>query len=181
MIALDEAVAWVRQDPAVALGVALGLYLVLFGLIVVLLVRQERLARKQARLLRGADGANLEQVLLAQGAAMEALTARALETEAVGRANAQSLRHCLRKVGVVRYDAFADIGGQQSFSVALLDEGGDGVVLSGIHSRSDLRVYVKPVAAGGSPLTLTDEEQQAIGQAQTGVRAPDDFPAATRR
>ena len=72
----------------------------------------------------------------------------------------------LRKVGLVRYDAFEDIGGGQSFSAALLDEGGNGVVLTAIHGRGESRTYGKAVRGGTSEHTLSPEEQQAIAQAR---------------
>ena len=72
----------------------------------------------------------------------------------------------LRKVGLVRYDAFEDVGGGQSFSAALLDEGGNGVVLTSIHGRGESRTYGKAVRGGASEHTLSPEEQQAIAQAR---------------
>ena len=72
----------------------------------------------------------------------------------------------LRHVALVRYDAFEDIGGGQSFSAALLDERGDGVVLTSIHGRGESRTYGKSVRGGTSEHTLSPEEQQAIAQAR---------------
>ena len=77
---------------------------------------------------------------------------------------AQALRH----VAVVRYDAFGDMGGRLSFSAALVDDGGDGVVLSSIHARGESRTYAKAVVGGTSDTTLTPEEQQALAAARTG-------------
>jgi len=71
----------------------------------------------------------------------------------------------VRHVAVVRYDAFADLGGQLSFSVALLDAAGDGLVLSGINGRSDCRTYAKGILAGAGAQQLSPEEQQAVGAA----------------
>ncbi|NLH87206.1 MAG: DUF4446 family protein, partial [Firmicutes bacterium] len=75
-----------------------------------------------------------------------------------------ALNH-IQKVGVVRYDAFDGIGGEQSFSVALLDANANGVVVSGLSGREDTRVYAKPVRNGRSAHTLSDEEIQAIARA----------------
>ncbi|MFQ3611404.1 MAG: DUF4446 family protein, partial [Fimbriimonadales bacterium] len=76
--------------------------------------------------------------------------------------------HCLQRVGMVRYDAFPDIGGHQSFALAVMDEHGDGVVLSGIHSRQEMRVYAKPLQSHSSPIGLSEEEKQAIREAKQG-------------
>ena len=71
----------------------------------------------------------------------------------------------IRNVGVVRFDAFEDMGGRLSFSAALLDGQGDGVVITSINGRQESRSYAKPVARGESVHNLSDEEQQAIREA----------------
>ncbi len=71
----------------------------------------------------------------------------------------------IRNVGVVRFDAFEDMGGRLSFSAALLDGRGDGVVITSINGRQESRSYAKPVARGASVHNLSDEEQQAIREA----------------
>ena len=71
----------------------------------------------------------------------------------------------IRNVGVVRFDAFEDMGGRLSFSAALLDGRGDGVVITSINGRQESRSYAKPVARGVSAHNLSEEEQQAIREA----------------
>jgi hypothetical protein len=68
----------------------------------------------------------------------------------------------LRHIAVVRYDAFPDMGGRLSFSAALLDDAGDGLVLTSINGRSETRTYAKGVKAGASEHQLSPEEEQAI-------------------
>ena len=86
------------------------------------------------------------------------------DLEALRADLAQALRH----VAVVRYDAFGDMGGRLSFSAAIVDDRGDGVVLSSIHARGESRTYAKGITGGGSDTTLTPEEQQALSAARTG-------------
>lgn len=74
----------------------------------------------------------------------------------------------LRHLSVVRYDAFADMGGQLSWSVALLDDSGHGVVLTSIHGRSDARSYAKSVSGWTSDQQLSPEEARAIEHARPG-------------
>ncbi len=75
------------------------------------------------------------------------------------------LQGCLQRVGLVRFDAFDDIAGQQSFSVALLDNEGNGVVITSLFGRTESRCYAKPVIQGNSPHRLSEEEMAAIRQA----------------
>jgi hypothetical protein len=74
----------------------------------------------------------------------------------------------LRHLAVVRYDAFGDMGGHLSWSLALLDDGGDGVVLTSIHGRSDSRTYAKNVSSWTASQQLSPEEVEAIGFARAG-------------
>jgi len=71
----------------------------------------------------------------------------------------------VRHVALIRYDAFEDVGGRLSFSCAMLDEHGSGVVLTSINGRQETRVYAKPIAEGRSGYNLSSEEEEAIRQA----------------
>ena len=72
----------------------------------------------------------------------------------------------LRHLAVVRYDAFGDMGGHLSWSLALLDDDGHGVVLSSIAGRSEARTYAKNVAGWSSEQQLSPEEEEAIAHAR---------------
>jgi hypothetical protein len=75
------------------------------------------------------------------------------------------LADALRHVAVVRYDAFGDMGGRMSFTAALLDDSGDGLVITSINGRTESRAYAKGVKEGQSDQSLSPEETQAIGLA----------------
>lgn len=72
------------------------------------------------------------------------------------------LRATLQHLAMVRYDAFGDTGGKLSWSMALLDDNGDGVVLTSINSRADARTYAKEIRAFASEAKLSPEEEEAI-------------------
>jgi hypothetical protein len=80
------------------------------------------------------------------------------EVQALRMESAQALRH----LAVVRYDAFGDMGGHLSWSMALLDDSGDGVVLTSIHGRSEARTYAKNVTGWSSEQQLSPEETEAV-------------------
>lgn len=130
-------------------------------------VRVSRLRRGFAAL----DGSGKDTVL-------DAVRRSGAETSAM-RGDLEALRgeleatrgdvtDALRHVAVVRYDAFGDMGGRLSFTVALLDDAADGVVLTSITGRSEARSYAKGVKAGVSEQSLSPEEQQAIELAMRG-------------
>jgi len=82
--------------------------------------------------------------------------------EAVAGIDPAALRH----VAVVRYDAFGDMGGKLSFSAAMYDDNGDGLVISAINGRSETRSYAKPLSAFTSDQRLSPEEEDAIARAR---------------
>ena len=165
---VSAATRWIGQEPGVALLIGAGAYLLLLVLVLWSLVRYGRLSRRQARLLRGVDGGSLERMLLEHADGSMALRSELTAATETGVRHADALQRCVQRVGIVRYDAFGDVGGRQSFSLALLDVEGSGIVLTGLHGRSDMRVYAKPVVAGKSPLALTEEERQAISESRSG-------------
>ena len=83
------------------------------------------------------------------------------------RRQAELLMGAVQRVGLIRYDAFDDMGGHLSFSTALLDANGDGVVITSINGRQDTRCYAKPVEGWTSKHNLSQEEELAIQQALT--------------
>jgi hypothetical protein len=115
-------------------------------------------------------------VLLRRGADLrrrvDALEAHRPAGDADVAALRADLAQALRHVAVVRYDAFADMGGRLSFSAAVVDDRGDGLVISSIHARGESRTYAKGVVRGSSDATLTPEEQQALAAARTGKEHP---------
>jgi len=82
------------------------------------------------------------------------------EVAALRAETKQSLRH----LAIVRYDAFGDMGGHLSWSLALADDAGDGVLLTSIHGRNDARSYAKTISAWRCDVQLSPEEEQALGQ-----------------
>jgi hypothetical protein len=133
---------------------------------VALLQRSEALLRRRLRrVLPEGQSGGIDEILDRQLKQIDSLTERldALnklhhELEALGQ-------RTIQKVGVIRYNPFPDTGGDQSFAIALLDSQGNGVILSSLHSRTDTRVFAKPVQRGRSRYQLSDEEQDAIKKA----------------
>ena len=115
-------------------------------------------------------------VLLRRSAETRRRVAALEQHRPAGDADLASLRadlgQALRHVAVVRYDAFGDMGGRLSFSAAVIDDHGDGLVFSSIHARGESRTYAKGVVGGTSDATLTPEEQQALAAARTGKETP---------
>ncbi|MBP6946390.1 MAG: DUF4446 family protein [Candidatus Pacebacteria bacterium] len=130
------------------------------------LIQDLFLFRRLRRLVRGGDGKTLEGTIRKLQERVSTLEEHATKsTVAFNNVDAR-LETCIRGIAMRRFDPFGGEGGQQSFIVALLDEKGDGAVLSGIHARDGVRVYAKAVKKFLSERELSEEERGAISDAK---------------
>jgi hypothetical protein len=133
-----------------------------------------RMQHHYNRLTRN-GGATLEEMLDRHLDQMDGTADKVEQLDQLCREIEQRLEHAVQRVGLVRFNPFSDTGGDQSFSIALLDGQNDGLVISSLFSRSETRVFAKPVQNGQSKYNLTAEEEEAI-QLAGGAR-----PAANLR
>jgi hypothetical protein len=167
-----ETPQWLDQ---VSLGSALDEVALAAGVVAVLALLVGISAHVRVRRLRrgfaAIDGDGKDTVLDAVRTSVNETKALRAELERA-RSDLEKTRNdlgdALRHVAVVRYDAFGDMGGRLSFTAALLDDSGDGLVVTSIHGRSEARTYAKGVKAGASEQSLSPEEQQAIELAMRG-------------
>ena len=135
-----------------------------------LLVLVMRLRTRLTTFMKGKDGASLETTL-------QWLTKKIAETDETLETHKEALqfmdrrvRRSVRGYSLVRYDAYLGAGGEQSFSSAILDEHGDGFILSVVANRNHTGVYAKRVTAGTAESSLTDEEGQALAIAKKSLK-----------
>jgi len=133
--------------------------------------RLGRLRRAYSVLLGDAQSADLVGVVGEHVRAVAALRGEVGGTRRDVEVLQADVADAVRHVAVVRYDAFGDMGGRLSFSAALLDDAGDGLILTSINGRSETRSYAKGVKAGASEQQLSPEEGQAITYALRGRSA----------
>lgn len=156
-----------RDNSGPLLAILLVLNVVFGGFLITLTLSVKKSQARLRQILSGVEGADLEAVLIEHGKMREELKRHVVAIEGRTETLERKLLRSKRHVGLVRYDAFPDIGGLQSFAMAVYDDNGDGVVLSSIIGRAEGRVYGKPLMAGKSDRNLTNEEQQAIEMAVT--------------
>jgi hypothetical protein len=149
---------------------ALGAAVVAVLALLVAVGAQLRLSRvrRDFRTLHGDGETDIARVAAGQNHRIDRLGADVARLQAEAEATRADVRQSLRHVAVVRYDAFGDMGGRLSFSAAVVDDAGDGIVISSIHARAESRTYAKAVVDGRSSITLTPEEQQALAAAAKG-------------
>ena len=160
------------DNLAIALGLLALLVLILLLAVLLLGARVGRATRAYREVVRDPDhgGRSLHDLLAGNASAIERASERMAEMEAMHGLIDARTRRSLQHIGMVRFNPFEDTGSDQSFAIALLDDRRDGVVISSLHGRSNTRVFAKPVADGGSPHNLSDEEAEAIRIAVEGTR-----------
>lgn len=158
------------DNLAIAFGALALLVLLLIVVVLLLSSRLGRATRAYREIVRDpADGHSLHDLLAGNASAVERASERMSEMEAMHGLIDTRTRRSLQHIGMVRFNPFDDTGSDQSFAIALLDDRRDGVVISSLHGRANTRVFAKPVADGGSPHNLSDEEAEAIRIAVEGT------------
>jgi hypothetical protein len=153
-------------------GLALALVVVALVILLILtMLRLRRLERRYQRLVLGTEGGSLGQVLEEHLANVRAALQEVAVLGQVTRETEARLRAAIRHVGLVRFNPFADTGGDLSFALALADDEGNGLVLCSLHGRSEGRIFAKPLAQWASSYTLSTEEAQAVSRAQAHATA----------
>ena len=149
--------------------VIIGLAAITFILLVLYIVNVVQMAQLKKRykiFMSGKNARNLEKTLIERLDQVDTL----LEANQTNEKNIQKLfsnmKFTFQKVGVVKYDAFNEMGGKLSFSLALLNETDDGFVMNAVHSREGCYTYVKEIIAGNSVIVLSPEEKEALDVAK---------------
>ena len=152
--------------PTVLVGVLGFLSLLLFVsffLILHLFFRTKKLEERQRLFLKGKNGADLESVILRHEEEVGNLDKEIQELFDISGAVRKLAESGIHKVGIVRFNPFQDTGGNQSWSIALLNGSDTGIVVSSLLSRESSRVYAKPVVLGNAKeFPFTQEEKHAI-------------------
>ncbi|GAA4867393.1 DUF4446 family protein [Paenibacillus vulneris] len=133
-------------------------------LVITLWSKLNKLRKTYMSMLNGDSGLNVEQAFIDLQQRTQELQEQAKQSQQQIAGIAQQMRKMKSNLGVYRYNAFAQNGSDLSFSVALLDDELDGVVLTGIHNREETYVYAKPVTQGQSQYVLSPEEKEAINR-----------------
>ncbi|MGB0389298.1 MAG: DUF4446 family protein [Ardenticatenaceae bacterium] len=148
-------------------GILAILFMLLFW-VVTLNWRLSRLHRRYRTAMAGTDGSDIESLLADQRLMLYEQAEQLSELQAQNEVLQQKMAIHAGAVGVVRFNPFQDTGGNQSFSVAWVNEQGNGVVISSLYTRAGTRLYAKPLQQGNSNYMLSEEEEQAMQIALAG-------------
>lgn len=149
----------------IAIAALMVLVFILIIIMIVNVVQMKKLKKNYRIFMDGKDAKTLEDTLIKRLDQVDTLLA-------ANEKNAQNIeklfanmKFAFQKVGLVKYDAFHEMGGKLSFSLALLNETNDGFIINAMHSREGCYTYIKEIVDGNSIIVLADEEQEALDMA----------------
>ncbi len=152
---------------ALILGIAgLIMIFVLAVLLTLSMIKISKLNRKYAAFMKGASGKDLESSVLSRFKEMDKIKS---DVEFIsGKLNiaCDTLLTAYQKMSIVKYDAFKEMGGKLSFSLALLDDKNSGCIITSVHTREGCYTYVKEIIKGESFVVLSEEERKALEEAK---------------
>ena len=158
-----------------SVGIDMGIVMILLTVLVLVMMimtvsmslRLSRLTQKYRLFMKGKDGQSLEKIMNMRFKELDRMS-RQLELNKSNIAELTRIQSkTLNKYGIVKYDAFDDVGGKLSFALAMLDKENTGFILNAIHSRDNCFVYLKEIVKGESYIILSEEEVDALRQAVT--------------
>ncbi|MCR1899260.1 DUF4446 family protein [Irregularibacter muris] len=163
---MDQILKLVEENQ---LWVLIGLVLFSLLLLVLSLVQSIKIGKwkkKYYKMMGGKNHQVIENLLLEHNENLAQALGNLEEILESQRKLDEKLVDCVQKMGVVRYNAFNDMGSDLSYSIAMLDEKNNGVIMSGIYGRDYCNTYAKPITNGESDYKLTAEEILAIDRAK---------------
>lgn len=145
----------------ILVGIA-GVLLIFMIILIVLITKYNKLKKRYDRFMKGKNAASLEENVHGVFEDMKLLKTYVDKNKKDIRILYKNMERTFQKLGIVKYDAFNHMGGQLSFSLALLDENNDGFIINSVHSSEGCYSYTKEIKGGTSGISLGKEEQQAL-------------------
>ena len=139
--------------------------IILAVVLIIVLCKLKTLKRRVDSLTRGKDTESLEDIIVSYLERVESLEEGEEITRAALNAIKDNLKITYQKTGLVKYDAFREMSGALSYSLALLDKENNGVLISSMYSREGCYTYAKEIIKGESKINLSEEEAEALKQA----------------
>lgn len=139
--------------------------LILFIMIIVNIVQMKKLKKNYKIFMSGNSAKNLEDTLIKRLDQIDSLIEANEENEQHIQLLFGKMRRTYQKMGLIKYDAFHEMGGKLSFSLAMLDEKDNGFIINAMHTREGCYTYIKEIVEGNSIIVLSEEEQEALNRA----------------
>ena len=148
----------------IIIGLA-ALVVILMILMIVNVVQMSKLKKNYKIFMTGKNAKTLEDTLIKRLDQVDELMVASKANEKNIKALFQNMQLTYQKMGLVKYDAFHEMGGKLSFSLAMLDMKNNGFIISAMHTREGCYTYIKEIVDGNSIIVLSEEDQEALNQA----------------
>lgn len=142
----------------------------LFAIVLMLISSVNKLEKKYRKMMRGVNTKNLEEFITAKIDDIDKALVNSEKSLEECNTLKQEIKGCINKVAIMRYKAFEDVGSDLSFSIAILDDYNDGVLITGIYARNDSTTYAKPIDKGISRYDLSEEEIHVLNEAMNKTK-----------
>ena len=142
-----------------------GISLLLLILVIIQMYQIKNLKKRYKKFMSGKDAKSLEKEIEKVFEENNYLRDLTSENKRNIKNINKEIEKCFNKVGIVKYDAFKQMGGMLSFSLALLNDNNDGCILNSVHNTEGCYVYVKEIKSGNSDIELSSEEKEALSKA----------------
>ena len=152
-------------DIAYLFLILLIFIVVLFIIIILQMKKLNRLQKRVSKFMTGKDAKSLEKDIVGLYEDNKFLKINVDKNKKDIRTLYKNMEHAFQKIGLIKYDAFQQMGGKLSFSLALLDENNNGFILNSVHSTEGCYTYTKEIKSGECAISLGEEEQQALDMA----------------
>lgn len=140
--------------------------LIMFIMLIVTIVKNSNMRKKYNQFMAGEDGKNMEQSILDKFSSIDKLEDNVTDLYNQVKRIDETLVTAYQKIGIIKYDAFKEIGGKLSFAIALLTAENNGFILNSMHSsREGCYTYIKKIENGESKIVLSEEEAMALKEA----------------
>lgn len=152
-------------DPAYFI---IALLVICIGLLVMIIVtngKMKKLAEKYERFMMGKDLESMEDVIMKRFSQIDSMLENTDKNTKDIQSLFENMKLSVQKIGVVKYDAFHEMGGKLSFALVMLDGNNTGFAINAMHSREGCYTYIKEIIGGESYIPLGTEEKQALNQA----------------
>ena len=155
----------INQFMPYLFGAMVAIIILLFIMVIVLFKSVGRVEDRYRKLMRGTNNKNLEEMLLERIDSIEDVHKVSEQALDECKRLEEKMQECIQKVAIMRYKAFEDVGSDLSFSIAMLDDKNDGIILTGIYGRQESTTYAKPIDKGISRYDLSEEELYVLNEA----------------
>ncbi len=148
----------------IIIGLCGGL-LILFILVIINIVQMKKLKKNYRIFMSGKDAKTLEDTLIQRLDQVDSLLESNEENDRNIKVLSKNMQRTYQKMGLIKYDAFHEMGGKLSFSLAMLDMRNNGFIINAMHTREGCYTYIKEIIDGNSVIVLSEEEQEALKRA----------------